>query len=291
MKLKETIMIKCIATDMDGTLLNAMQTISEENKQAILKAQAEGVEVVVATGRAYQEATYVLDEAGLICPLICVNGAEVRGRDGGIISATPIDKAVARDVAAQLAKSDVYFEVYTDKGAFTVDTDKAVSIMVDIVLTANPEADRAVVEHAAGARLRDNLIHPVDNYGVLFDSNEYKIYKFLAFSFDEEKLAAAQGSLNGFTELSVTKSGEENIEITHKDAQKGIALEAFVGANGIGLDETMAIGDNFNDVSMFEKVGRAVAMGNASPVIKTMCDMVTDTNENSGVAKAILEVL
>jgi Cof subfamily protein (haloacid dehalogenase superfamily) len=291
MKLKETIMIKCIATDMDGTLLNAMQTISEENKQAILKAQAEGVEVVVATGRAYQEATYVLDEAGLTCPLICVNGAEVRGRDGGIISATPIDKAVARDVAAQLAKSDVYFEVYTDKGAFTVDTDKAVSIMVDIVLTANPEADRAVVEYAAGARLRDNLIHPVDDYGVLFDSNEYKIYKFLAFSFDEEKLAVAQGSLNGFTELSVTKSGEENIEITHKDAQKGIALEAFVGANGIGLDETMAIGDNFNDVSMFEKVGRAVAMGNASPVIKTMCDMVTDTNENSGVAKAILEVL
>lgn len=284
-------MIKCIATDMDGTLLNAMQTISEENKQAILKAQAAGVEVVVATGRAYQEATYVLDEAELSCPVICVNGAEVRARGGEIISATPIDKAVARDVAAKLAEKDVYFEVYTDKGAFTVDTDKAVSIMVDIVLTANPEADREEVQYAAGARLRDNLIHPVDGYDVLFDSDEYTILKFLAFSFDEEKLAAAQKSLTGFTELTVTKSGEENIEITHKDAQKGIALEAFANANGIGLDETMAIGDNFNDVSMFEKVGRAVAMGNASPVIKSMCDMVTDTNENSGVAKAILEVL
>ncbi|WP_066310312.1 Cof-type HAD-IIB family hydrolase [Bacillus sp. FJAT-29814] len=284
-------MIKCIATDMDGTLLNAMQTVSEENKQAILKAQAAGIEVVVATGRAYQEATYVLDEAGLTCPLICVNGAEVRGRDGEIISATPIEKDVARDIAARLAETDVYYEVYTDKGAFTIDTAKAVSIMVDIVLTANPEADREFVEYAAGARLRDNLIHPVEDYGVLFDSEQYKIYKFLAFSFDEEHLAVAQESLSGFAELTVTKSGHENIEITHKEAQKGIALEAFVNANGIGLDETMAIGDNFNDVSMFEKVGRAVAMGNASPVIKSMCDVITDTNENSGVAQAILEVL
>ena len=53
-------MIKCIATDMDGTLLNSVQQISEENKEAILKAQAQGIEVVVATGRSYQEATYVL---------------------------------------------------------------------------------------------------------------------------------------------------------------------------------------------------------------------------------------
>jgi Cof subfamily protein (haloacid dehalogenase superfamily) len=284
-------MIKCIATDMDGTLLNAMQTISEENKQAILKAQAAGIEVVVATGRAYQEATYVLDEAGLSLPMICVNGAEVRGRDGDIISATPIEKVVAKDVAAKLAEKDIYFEVYTDKGAFSVDTDKAVSIMVDIVLTANPEADRDYVEYAAAGRVRDNLIHHIDDYSVLFDSDEYKIYKFLVFSFDEDHLAAAQNSLTGFTKLTVTKSGHENIEITHKDAQKGIALEAFVNASGLDLDETMAIGDNFNDVSMFEKVGRAVAMGNASPIIKSMCDVVTDTNENSGVAQAILEVL
>ena len=73
-------MIKCIASDMDGTLLNSNQLISEENKEAIVKAQAQGIEFVVATGRSYQEATYVLDEAGITCPVICANGAEVRPR-------------------------------------------------------------------------------------------------------------------------------------------------------------------------------------------------------------------
>ncbi|MCH6268774.1 Cof-type HAD-IIB family hydrolase [Neobacillus citreus] len=284
-------MMKCIATDMDGTLLNSMQVITEENKQAILKAQEAGVEVVVATGRSYQEATYVLDAAGLKCPVICVNGAEVRSKEGQIISASPIAKQMAKDAAAVLYEKDIYFEVYTNKGAFSVDTDKAVSILVDIVMSANPEADRDYVVHAAGGRIRDGLIHPIENYELLFESDEYQIYKFLVFSFDLDKLGEAAGALKGFSELEVTKSGIENIEITHKNAQKGIALEAFVNERGIDLSETMAIGDNFNDVSMFEKAGRAVAMGNASPHIKSLCDWITDTNENSGVGKAILEVL
>ena len=60
---------------------------------------------------------------------------------------------------------------------------------------------------------------------------------------------------------------------------------------GIDLAETMAIGDNYNDVSMFAKAGRSVAMGNANYEIKSLCDVITDTNEESGVAKAILEVI
>ena len=91
--------------------------------------------------------------------------------------------------------------------------------------------------------------------------------------------------------MAVSSSGHENLEITNRQAQKGIALEAFVKAKGIVLAETMAMGDSFNDVSMLERVGRAVAMGNAAYEIKTLCDVVTETNDEHGVAKAILEVL
>ena len=284
-------MIKCIATDMDGTLLNSVQQISRENKEAILKAQAQGVEVVVATGRSYQEATYVLAEAGLTCPVICVNGAEVRSKEGDVLSATPIEKHLARDVAARLTANDVYFEVYTNQGAFTVDPDKAVSILVDIITSANPEVNRAEITEAAGARIRDGLIHTIEDYELLFADEDYQIYKLLAFSFDKEKLEAANQALTGLTELAVASSGHENLEITNRGAQKGIALEAFVTAKGIDLAETMAIGDNYNDVSMLKKAGRSVAMGNAGYEIKSLCDVITDTNEESGVAKAILEVL
>ncbi|MCM2535676.1 Cof-type HAD-IIB family hydrolase [Neobacillus pocheonensis] len=284
-------MIKCIATDMDGTLLNSIQQVSQENKEAILKAQAQGIEVVVATGRSYQEATYALNEAGLNCPVIGVNGAEVRTKEGDVISAISIDKQIAKGVAKKLQENEVYFEVYTNDGAYTIDGDKAVSIIVDIILSANPDVNMQEAVTAAEKRVHEGRIHLIDNYDVLFNDEDAQVYKFLAFSFDSKRLEAASNELADFKELTVTTSGHENLEITHKDAQKGIALEAFVKTNGIDLSETMAIGDNFNDVSMFERGGRAVAMGNAGFTIKSLCDVVTDTNDENGVAKAILEVL
>jgi Cof subfamily protein (haloacid dehalogenase superfamily) len=284
-------MIKCIATDMDGTLLNAYQKITEENKQAVLKAQAQGVEVVVATGRSYQEARYVLDDAGLQCPVICVNGAEVRSVKGEIVSSTPIDKQTARKVAATLQDQDIYFEVYTNKGTFSLDKEKAVTVLVDIVLSANPEMDREEVTYAAGSRVRDGLVDEIEDFELLFGSEEHRICKLLAFSMDSEKLDKVADILKEWGNLEVASSGHENLEITNKDAKKGIALEAFVNEIGLELAETMAIGDSFNDVSMLELAGRAVAMGNAAYEIKAMCDVITDTNNESGVAKAILEVL
>jgi Cof subfamily protein (haloacid dehalogenase superfamily) len=284
-------MIKCIASDMDGTLLNSNQQISEENKEAILKAQAQGIEFVVATGRSYQEATYVLAQVGLTCPVICVNGAEVRSKEGEVLSATPIDKQLAREAASRLIEKDVYFEVYTNKGAFTMDVDKAVSILVDIIMSANPEVNREEVIEAAGARLRDGLIHTIEDYELLFADENYQIYKLLAFSFEADRLESANESLLELEGLAVSTSGHDNLEITNEQAQKGIALESFVKLKGIELAETMAIGDNYNDVSMLEKAGRSVAMGNADYYIKSLCDVVTGINDESGVAKAILEVI
>lgn len=284
-------MIKCIASDMDGTLLNSVQQISEENKQAILKAQAEGIEFVVATGRSYQEATYVLAQAGLTCPVICVNGAEVRGEEGEVLSSTPISKTLAREVAAKLTEHDVYHEIYTDKGAYTLDPDKAVSILVDIIVSANPEADPEEIRTAAAARTRDGLVHQIDDYELLFSDENFKIYKVLAFCFDAKKRNEAGEDLRAFADLDITSSGHENLEITNKNAQKGLALEAFVKAKGLDMADTMAIGDNLNDVSMLERAGRSVAMGNASYEIKALCDVITDTNDEHGVAQAILEVL
>lgn len=57
------------------------------------------------------------------------------------------------------------------------------------------------------------------------------------------------------------------------------------------MSDVMAIGDNLNDISMLEKAGYAVAMENGAPEVKEMADYITDTNENSGVGKAIIQAL
>jgi Cof subfamily protein (haloacid dehalogenase superfamily) len=284
-------MIKCIATDMDGTLVSGAHIISEENKQAILAAQAIGIEVVVATGRSYEEARFVMEDAGLKCPMLLVNGAEIRTKDGALIGENPIGKAEAIDMARSLKELDIYFEVYTTKGTYTNDREKGLALIVDIFLSINENADRDFVLKASKERFEDGHIHVIDEYDALFQSEEHNILKLLVFSFDEEKLLAANKILECFTNIVVTSSARGNLEVTHKLAQKGVALEQFVKERGISLEETMAIGDNFNDVSMFKRVGRSVAMGNAVEEIKSMCDFVTATNEESGVGKAIMEAM
>ncbi|MEH7883328.1 Cof-type HAD-IIB family hydrolase [Bacillus sp. JJ1609] len=285
------IMIRCIATDMDGTLLTATQQITSENRVAIRKALENGVEVVIATGRSYQEAKFVLEEAGIRLPMICVNGAEVRSKTGEIVSSNPLNKEQARQAALRLVENGVYFEVYTNEGTFTEDEDKAISIIVDIFSTANPEVPIEQIAEAAEDRLHKGLVRTIEHYDRLFEQDQYEIYKLLAFSLDPEKLEAANVALKEIEGLAISSSGSENIEITSLDAQKGVALEKFVTSRGISLEETMALGDNYNDLSMLQRVGKPVAMGNAVDQIKTLCGEVTLTNEESGVGKAIMAVL
>jgi Cof subfamily protein (haloacid dehalogenase superfamily) len=284
-------MIKCIAIDMDGTLLTAEQTVTEENVTAIKKAQEKGIEVVIATGRSYEEAIFVLNEYGLKCPVICVNGAEIRSNKGKVIASNPLSKTAAKQAAEALDENNVYFEVYTNQGTYTKDSDKAVSIIVDIFQTANPETPLEKIYKAAEDRIDQGFVKKVDDYEKLFANDEYDLYKLLAFSTDPASLEAAISSLDKIEGLAVSSSGYENLEITDKNAQKGIALKKFVEERGISLQETMAIGDNYNDLSMFQLVGRSVAMGNADEHIKAQCHFVTATNEESGVGKAIFDVL
>ncbi len=282
-------MIKCIATDMDGTLLNSTsRKITDENGQAILAAQSQGIEVVITTGRAYDEVLFLLEEAGLKCPVIGVNGAETRTADGKIYSTNPLDKQQAKEAAQLLLERNVYFEVYTNRGKFTKDREKSVSIITDIVKSANPDADLNEVKKFAEERAEK--VSLIDDYEKFF-VDDTLIYKILAFSFDLEELASVHKELAKIEDIVVSSSGQENLEITNVQAQKGIALERFAAERGIPLAETMAIGDNYNDVSMFERVGRSVAMGNADEAIKKQCDVVTAANDENGVARAIWEVL
>ncbi|WP_147535063.1 HAD family hydrolase [Bacillus marasmi] len=284
-------MIKCIASDMDGTLLTGSGSISEGNKQAIQLAQAKGIEFIVATGRSYQEAQYALKQVGIVCPVISVNGAVVVGNDGKMITSQQLSKEDATAIAAILANDDIYFEVYTNDGTYTNNLEKAISVMVDVFTSANHHISKEQVEAFAKGRISEGFVHSVENFEEIFKDESKEVYKLLAFSSKLEKLKEARSALAAFTNIAVSSSGDGNLEITSVQAQKGIALQKFVSSKGISLIETMAIGDNDNDLSMLKLVGKAVAMGNAPAHIKAQAHYVTETNELDGVAKAIQAVL
>ncbi|MED3791618.1 Cof-type HAD-IIB family hydrolase [Niallia alba] len=282
-------MIRCIAIDMDGTLLTSTQEITEENREAIKYAQSKGVEVVIATGRAYEEAGDLLKDAGIITPMICANGAEIRTNEHIIIDTNPLNKELARQIADTLHKHQVYYEVYTNRGTYTVDKTVARSLIMDIFTVSGHVRDMEEIKKAAEERLA--VIHQLDSYEELFEDDDQIIYKLLAFHFDPIVLSNVREELIKLEEVAISASGKENLEITSVHAQKGVALDKFTNACGISLSETMAVGDNYNDVSMFQVAGRAVAMGNAVEDIQRQCHFVTGTNEESGVAQAIRKAL
>ncbi|WP_034764976.1 Cof-type HAD-IIB family hydrolase [Rossellomorea vietnamensis] len=284
-------MITFIATDMDGTLLNEKQEISEANKQAILDAQEQGIEVVVATGRSYEEARYVIEEAGISCDIVCANGAEVRNKQGEIIYQAGIESARAREIAAVLNETGIYFEIYTDEGTYTENYEMGVELIVNIFTTANPGVSEEQVRQAARERFEKGHIKLVEDYGVLFSDDSQLVYKFLVFSFDEKQLQEANEKLSALTGIAISSSGKENIEVNSLEAQKGVALEKLLKDKGLSPQHAMAMGDNLNDLSMMKVVGRPVAMGNALDQIKDFCPYITATNKEDGVAKAIQEVI
>ncbi|MGP4081942.1 Cof-type HAD-IIB family hydrolase [Pseudalkalibacillus sp. R45] len=279
--------MKLIAIDMDGTLVNNNTTINEENVRAIKKAQEAGIHVVVATGRSYKEAVNPVKEAGLTLPIIAINGAQMRDEEGKIKQSITLSKDTYYKADEVLGGHSIYYELYTNKGTYSDNPEMAIDIIVDIIKSANPEVSDEKAHQLADYRINNGRIHTIEDYKEVVAEPDVEIYKLLAFSRNERDRKNALNDFLTFKDLAVSKSAEANIEITHRDAQKGIAVKQYADELGIPMSEVMAIGDNYNDVSMFELAGYSVAMGNAEEDIKKLCTFVTKTNDESGVAFAI----
>ncbi|WP_337988205.1 Cof-type HAD-IIB family hydrolase [Staphylococcus capitis] len=284
-------MIELIATDMDGTLLNAAHEISQENQEAIKFAQEHGITVVIATGRAFYEANTPVAETDLKVPYICLNGAEVRDETFNIMSTSHLNHSLVSKITSTLKEKDIYYQVYTNRGIYTENPQRDLEIYIDIAERAGQKADVEKIENSIQKRIDNGTLKIVDNYDKIEDIPGELIMKILAFDSDLEKIDLVGQELAQSPNLAVSSSSRGNLEITHSDAQKGIALSTIAKQLGIDLKDVMALGDNLNDVSMLERVGYSVAMDNAAPEVKTVAKYVTDSNENSGVGKAIKKFL
>lgn len=280
-------MVKLIATDMDGTLLNQHHLVSAENARAIQEAQEQGIRVVVATGRSYREAQPVLQLAGIACPIICVNGAEIRTADGEIVKSVPLALEDYLAVEAVLREEGIYFEMYTNQGTFTNNRSEALRAVRDFIRQAHPELADEALDAAAERRFTSGELAEVGAYADLYREERLEIYKLWAFGDEPEVLARTAAKLQELPRVAVSSSARNNLEITHQDAQKGAALRHFAAQYQIGAEEIMAIGDNYNDLSMLSMAGFGVAMGNAEEDVKRVCSLIAPRNDQDGVAYAI----
>ncbi|NHA38534.1 Cof-type HAD-IIB family hydrolase [Staphylococcus schleiferi] len=284
-------MVKLIATDMDGTLLNAAHEVSQENIEAIQYAQSRGVTVTIATGRAFYEANDPIKPTGLKVPYICLNGAEVRDESFDIVHTSSLNHELYQRIRNVLVRENVYYQIYTNFGIYTEDPERDLAIYLDIAKYSGQQPDVEKIRQHINHRIEIGTLKVVDNYDNIESVTVELIMKVLAHDTDLDKIARVKAELSESSNLAVSSSSKGNLEITHIDAQKGLALCTIAEKLGIDMKDTMAIGDNLNDKSMLDRAGIAVAMDNALPELKENATFVTASNEESGVAKAIYRVL
>lgn len=271
--------IKLIALDLDGTLLNSEKQLSEKDRAALAYAAEKGIEIVPATGRFYRGMPSVIRELPFVRYVISVNGAQVYDaeKDKTVCgSEIPWERAVA--VMKWLDGVDVIYDCYQDGwGRMTQALyDKAEEY------AANIHSLKMILE----------LRSPVPDLKAYLKERDTGVQKIQVFFKDMALRAEVLKALpKEFPDLAVTTSIVNNIEINSRDANKGTALEKLAEYLDIPIEQTMAFGDDTNDLTMLKAAGIGVAMGNADEGIKNAADYVTDSCDGSGVAKAIKHFL
>ena len=284
-------MIKLIASDMDGTLLNDDHMISEENLKAIRKAQEMGRHFTIVTGRDYGAVKSYLEECDLRCECILSNGAEYRDVDGNVIESVYMNKESVKIVFDILNEAGLCIQLMTNKGSYVTNKESDKKAIIDRFKLFNPKmTEEEVVEFVEkfhkqrGMKLIDNI------YEVL--ENDVEILKIVTFDNDEKLIARLKEKLRESTsDLAVASTFNNDIEISDIKAQKGLILAKAIKKMGIDKSEVIVLGDSFNDYSMFTEFENSYAMENAIPEIKEIAKYITDSNNNDGVAKAIYKSL
>ena len=285
-------MIKLIASDMDGTLLNSDHKIPKENIELIKFAQKNGIQFVVATGRAYYEALPALNDENIKCDVISFNGGIIYDKNGNIINITPMKLKDLYYTIEILKSLEISYQLYTKNTIYTNSIETDITAYIDLIRANGEEPNEQHLRQEARNRLALGHITEVDNIELYLNQEDNPAIKVIGISNDLEKLKHATELLSGNDNISVTSSGANNIEIMDKKATKGEALKIVADIHDINLKNAIAIGDNLNDQAMLDIVEYSIAMKNGNKDLQKTSKIITEkTNSKGGVADSVMKLL
>ena len=283
--------MKLVAIDLDGTLLDERHEISRRNAAAVRKAQEQGIEVVISTGRMHFDVREICRRAGIVTPIISANGGAIHERDGRVLQQTALARDAARTVIEWLETNELYYEISTDRSIY-VPKQSPLRLAAEQKRLGGCDGQAierrlAEIEEQQGSQAGRKM---ADSYQQVLEQGE-EPYKVYAITYDEELKMKAVRELNRVSGVAVYRGGPNSFEAVAAAASKGNALQQLAERRGLKLRAVAAIGDSQNDISMLEAAGYSVAMGNAAPEVKAVCRFVTRSNEEDGVAYALETIL
>lgn len=275
----EVIMKKIVFLDIDGTLVNYDNTLPDSAKRAIQKARRNGHLVYACTGRSKAEMPdYILDIG--LDGLIGGNGAYVE-HNHQVIMHQMLSAKEVQQIVDWLHERKLEFFVESNNGLFASEHFREVARPVMQQYTIKKGKTKEEVENQEV----EDVLHGLVFGGNLYRDDVNKISFVLNSIEDYQAAKQAFPNLKAGTWGGV---GETALfgDLGVKDITKAHAIEILLDFLQAKREDTIAFGDAKVDIPMLDYCQIGVAMGNGGEEIKAMADMITDSVENDGLAKA-----
>jgi Cof subfamily protein (haloacid dehalogenase superfamily) len=258
--------IRLVALDLDGTLIGDDLVLRPRVRETVLAAQAQGIAFTIVTGRMFAAARPFARALGIDGPIVCYQGAAIFDvASGATLRQIPVRPDVTRDTLSWAADHGVHAQCYADD-----------TLYVDQINRFSKRySDLARVEPVLVPSLRAAFADRPTIKVVLVDDPERS----------EQHLAALHALLG--ERAYITRSHIDFVEVIDPSVNKGEALAFVARRYDLPLDETLAIGDAWNDVPLLDAAGVGVAMGSGPPELLAHADHVVGDVAHDGVAEAL----
>lgn len=277
--------MKLIAIDMDGTLLSKDDTISQANREAIYEAQNQGNRIAICSGRSILDIKEIMLRDNIVASIIGGNGSTIYHLE--TLKQLSLSPELLHELIEIVETENLYYEIYTNDGILVKESSKEILEMErNQLLEKSPHLNPDELDSKIHTQLTQHHMHIVPNFEVK-DVASQSPYKICVFSFFDEKRARLQERIADRNDIMTTSGMPEVIEIGHKDASKAYGLTYLANHFNIPIENTIAIGDNLNDISMFEIAGISIAMENAREEAKKAAKYMTKSRDEDGVAHAL----
>lgn len=264
-------MYKIIACDLDETLIRSDKSISKEDIAAIDNARKLGVKFVPATGRGFFQINDLLKTLNLYNQqdeyVISFNGGVItENKDSNIIHFEGISFNKANELLKRGLKYNVCIHIYT---------------LEKVYIFKFNDIEKAFLTNMDG-----KVIMEENNIDFL---KGQKIVKALYMNTDRDYLQKIEKDLEDILfDMDVSYSSNRYIEFNHKGVNKGEALRMLSDILNVDIKDTIAIGDNLNDLPMIKEAGLGIGVSNTIEDMVDECDYITKASHNeSAVAEVI----
>jgi HAD superfamily hydrolase (TIGR01484 family) len=271
--------LRLIAIDIDGTLLNPEFRISEVDLAALRRAHAEGIEVILATGRRHAFALPIAQQLGFDLWLISSNGAITRSLSAETFHRDLLPKSTCRELVRRMRE-------FRGRTVLTFDSDGPGTIVIERL----DELEGSIRRWLENNMQYIQFVVPIED-ALTCDPVQAM---FCGPITDMRRVLQVLGCCG----LPITVLRTEYpardlsmVDVLNTGCSKGHALERWANYRRITSDQVMAIGDNYNDIEMLAFAGHPFIMGNASVELRGRGWTLTRSNAESGVAAAIGHVL